>query len=205
MCQGNSGKLCRTTCLPPIAILEVRFSTLIFASCQIQSPSAGAVIKDGSDTYQRCHSPYTSAITCTHWHILKCAHVLACVHTHTHADVSSLCSCHMPLPDIRPQYFAWWTHSSGLCSWKMEEYEASLHHCKISPAHRKGIGWEAHIIVNISVINMHPSSYFDSLVCFQSSSTVYRNLSTLHIPVYNMPLHTHLLVLEKRKGRKNNR
>lgn len=81
MCQGNSGKLCRTTCLPPIAILEVRFSTLIFASCQIQSPSAGAVIKDGSDTYQRCHSPYTSAITCAHWHILKCAHVLACAHT----------------------------------------------------------------------------------------------------------------------------
>lgn len=107
MRQGNSGKLCRTTCLPSIAILEVRFSTLIFASCQSQSPSAGAVIKDGSDTYQRCHSPYTSAITCTHWHILKCAHVPARAHKHTHTQtchpyVHATCPFLTSDPDILP-------------------------------------------------------------------------------------------------------
>lgn len=40
------------------------FYTLIFASCQIQSPSACYIIKDGSGTYQHCHSPYKDAMTC---------------------------------------------------------------------------------------------------------------------------------------------
>lgn len=47
----------RTTCLPPINISEVRFSTLVFASCQIQSPSAEAAVEDDRDTHRHCHSP----------------------------------------------------------------------------------------------------------------------------------------------------
>lgn len=107
-------------------------------------------------------------------------------HTGRHFYVPSLCSCHMP----------WWTHSSGLCLWKMWENETSPRHCNISPAHRKEIGWEAHIIVNVSVICM-PQLILR--FCFASGphpeSTGMYPPKVILIPVYSIPLHTPLLVL----------
>lgn len=118
------------------------------------------------------------------WHICTYS-ARMCAHTYkyTHRDfyVSSLCSCHVAILDIICQYFAWWTHLSGVCSRRMQEYKASLHRCKISPLRGNGMGWKAHVIVRVYVMYMHTSDYFDNLVCLKSSSRVYWNLSTLKL------------------------
>lgn len=141
---------CRTTCLPPHYYSggEIFYTWLFLLPVEFQSPSAAAVIKDGSDTHQQCHSPYSSAMTCAGWHTLRSAHIHTPLTLPAHCrrfNVSSLCSRQLPLSDMHPRYFSELTWLASVHGRRLPSLTASLTNISIQHTGRKLLAIKGHI------------------------------------------------------------